>query len=79
MAAKSSSLPTSKAAHPRASGKAGAIQLEESSHAQLNSVARLLNERPRKTLAFPTSADTLTDLLRGPVEPKAAFFAKETK
>jgi IS30 family transposase len=37
--------------------------LSEFSQAQLNKVARLLNERPRKTLGFHTPADTLAAAL----------------
>lgn len=38
--------------------------LSEHSQAHLNKVARLLNERPRKTLGFRTPADTLKQALR---------------
>ena len=39
-------------------------ELSQYSQTALNQVARLLNERPRKTLAFRTPADTLQRVLR---------------
>jgi IS30 family transposase len=39
-------------------------ELSKYSQAELNQVARRLNERPRKTLAFCTPADTLQQVLR---------------
>ena len=39
-------------------------ELSQYSQAALNQVARGLNERPRKTLAFRTPADTLARVLR---------------
>lgn len=40
------------------------MELSQFTQAQLNKVARRLNERPRKTLAFRTPADTLNETLR---------------
>ena len=40
------------------------MELSQYTQAQLNKVARRLNERPRKTLAFRTPADTLNETLR---------------
>jgi IS30 family transposase len=40
------------------------VSMEDVSQADLNSVSRELNERPRKTLGFRTPAETLSQLLR---------------
>ena len=40
------------------------------SQAQLNKIARQLNERPRETLKYETPAEDLTPVLRRPVEPE---------
>ena len=54
------------------------------SQAHLNKVARQLNERPRETLQFETPAESLTPVLRRPVEPagedrKSSRAAKPTR